>query len=413
VRIWDTANRRELVKISVDDPTHPHSISRVALAQYQQMLLVVNHRLRTLRLYRAVDGTEVEYPESEGQLGPFLKLPESTQLWSAAFAPGNEQVLSIGGDQLRLHELDRDLSAGRRLRLSFSPHGVVASASFSLDGKRVVSGSWDGTANIWDANSGQALVKLIGGHQSRINSARFSPDAESRYVLTAGEDGVAVLWEGSSGTQVRRFEGTGTGLTSASFSNDMTQFVTSGRDGRVRLWDVSQPAAPLRVLGSGSSAVYQAVFSPDGKQIASSGADNTARIWDSETGALLQSLSGHTAGVTSVAWTPDGRRLFTGSDDFSAKVWDPASGKELLTLAAHQREVASVAFASSKPHVLTGSLDGTAIVWRAAPWNTLPKVHASGYIPLPNSSRDGSSAENASVETETWRSKRGRFFGRG
>ena len=59
---------------------------------------------------------------------------------------------------------------------------------------------------IWDARSGKSRRKLVGKHTGRINGAIFSPDAESRWVLTAGSDGAAVLWDSASGDPVRRFD---------------------------------------------------------------------------------------------------------------------------------------------------------------------------------------------------------------
>ena len=58
----------------------------------------------------------------------------------------------------------------------FSPHGAVASAALSPDGKLVVTGSWDHSAKIWDAATGQAIRKLEGGHTGYVNTAEFSPD---------------------------------------------------------------------------------------------------------------------------------------------------------------------------------------------------------------------------------------------
>ena len=45
---------------------------------------------------------------------------------------------------------------------------------FSSDGERVITGSEDNIAIIWDANSGEALLKLA-GHTDAITSVDLQP----------------------------------------------------------------------------------------------------------------------------------------------------------------------------------------------------------------------------------------------
>ena len=40
--------------------------------------------------------------------------------------------------------------------------GVVLSVAFSADGSKVVSGSWDETVKIWNADSGEVIQTLSG-----------------------------------------------------------------------------------------------------------------------------------------------------------------------------------------------------------------------------------------------------------
>ena len=66
-------------------------------------------------------------------------------------------------------------------------------------GRRNVSASWDGTARIWDAATGQE-VRTLSGHgchsdnyQCHVNSAAYSPDGAQ--VVTASDDHSARIWD--------------------------------------------------------------------------------------------------------------------------------------------------------------------------------------------------------------------------
>ncbi len=71
-------------------------------------------------------------------------------------------------------------------------HGEgVVSASFSPDGKRVVTASEDKTARVWDADTGKPMGEPM-THGGRVDSASFSPDGER--VVTASSDKMARVW---------------------------------------------------------------------------------------------------------------------------------------------------------------------------------------------------------------------------
>ncbi len=52
---------------------------------------------------------------------------------------------------------------------------TVSRVAFSKDGKRIVSGSLDRTAKVWDATSGQEIVTFK-GHSNAVTDVAFSPN---------------------------------------------------------------------------------------------------------------------------------------------------------------------------------------------------------------------------------------------
>jgi len=73
--------------------------------------------------------------------------------------------------------------------------GPVTSVSVSPDGKRIVSGSWDNSLKVWDAQTGQETLTLE-GHSSYVTSVSFSPDGKR--IASGDNDRTVKIWDISS-----------------------------------------------------------------------------------------------------------------------------------------------------------------------------------------------------------------------
>ena len=77
--------------------------------------------------------------------------------------------------------------------------GMVIAASFSPDGRRIVTASEDKTARVWDAESGKPVGEPM-RHEGAVHAASFSPDG--RRIVTASYDKTARVWDAESGKPV-------------------------------------------------------------------------------------------------------------------------------------------------------------------------------------------------------------------
>ena len=64
--------------------------------------------------------------------------------------------------------------------------------AFSPDGTRIASASWDHTAKLWDAVTGQETLTLK-GHSGNVNGVAFSPDGNR--LVSARQDLTVKLWD--------------------------------------------------------------------------------------------------------------------------------------------------------------------------------------------------------------------------
>ncbi len=117
--------------------------------------------------------------------------------------------------------------------LTFEGHTLgVASASFSPDGSRIITGGYDQTAKIWNAKSGAEILTLK-RHTDFVTSASFSPDG-SRVVT--GDGRTAKVWDAKSGAEILTLKGHTGRVSSVSFSPDGSRVVTGG-DMTAKVWD--------------------------------------------------------------------------------------------------------------------------------------------------------------------------------
>ena len=76
---------------------------------------------------------------------------------------------------------------------------ILLLVGISTDGQRVVTGSKDKTAKVWDTESEDELLSLI-AHDDIVTSVGFSPDG--KWILTAGLDKKICIWNAVSGEKL-------------------------------------------------------------------------------------------------------------------------------------------------------------------------------------------------------------------
>ena len=97
----------------------------------------------------------------------------------------------------------------------------------------------DGTARIWDAGSGDELVKLV-GHTGGVTQATWNQD-ESKILTRSADDGTARIWDAGSGAELMKLEGDTGDVIQATWSQDKSKILIGSEDGTVRIWYTRMP----------------------------------------------------------------------------------------------------------------------------------------------------------------------------
>jgi WD40 repeat protein len=286
------------------------------------------------------------------------QIGHSNEITSVAFSPDGHQVLTGSYDgTARLW----DATTATLVRNFVGNFGPVNSVAFSPDGHQVLTGSYDNTARLWDAGTG-TLVRNFEGHSDQVASVAFSPDGHQ--VLTGSYDNTARLWDAGTGMLVRSFEGHSEGVNSVAFSPNGRHILTGSFERTARLWDAGTGTL-VRSFEGHSGFVISVAFSPEGRQILTGDTRGGAKLWDAATGKLVRSFKEHSEGVNSVAFSPDGRQVLTRADD-ATRLWDAATGALVRSIVAPFSLIESACFSPDGRQVLTSGRDSAAMLWDAA-----------------------------------------------
>jgi len=204
-----------------------------------------------------------------------------------------------------------DLETGRATVVFAGHLDAITSCAVSSDGRRVITGSDDGTARVWNA-TGRPLA-VYQGHNGGVPAVAFTVGGDS---LTGNADGTTRLWSEETGKVIRRFEG---GSPVSSLALQQGALVTGHVDGSCQLWDV-QSGARIRVFRHESS-ISGVVISNDGARLFAASSDRSLRVWNMS-GATLLTLRCPDA-VHALALNPDNTVLATGGDR-DVVLWESA-----------------------------------------------------------------------------------------
>jgi WD40 repeat protein len=339
--------------------------------------------------------------------------------WSAAAAVPIVAVAIVV--PLVLWQTQTDKTSDVQLRLAAAealntPHSftifqghddTVRDASFSRDGKLLVSASVDDTARIWrvPSSSGTGPLKplqiLKVGHP--LLSASFDPTA--RFVLTVGVDPAARVWDRQTGKVVAELRANDVDLDDASFSPDGGLVVTAGDDQTARVWDWRR-GRPLVVLGGtgspyGFGVTRRAVFSADGRIVATASDDGHVRLWDWRNHRILRTLRASKHGTAyDVALYGGSPLVVTAGQDGSTRVWDGRTGR--LRASLFTSEIANaVAVSPDGRLVAAQAAGGEARIWNWQARQVLELLRPGG-LERAQFSPDGQLVATPSYSKAVW-----------
>jgi F-box and WD-40 domain protein 1/11 len=185
--------------------------------------------------------------------------------------------------------------------------------------------SKDTTILVWDRHTGELVKKLL-GHRAPVNSVQLRGDL----VASACGDGIAKLWNITSGLCIKEFSSRDRGLACIEFSEDARTILAGGNDQVIYKFDANTGELVGEFDGHTGLVRSLHLDSANGR-IVSCSYDMSVKIFDAETGALLIDFPGWTTSWMLSAKS-DYRRIIATSQDSRAIIMDFGYGLDGIDL---------------------------------------------------------------------------------
>jgi eukaryotic-like serine/threonine-protein kinase len=262
----------------------------------------------------------------QGGPAPVVLVGHAGPVNTIAFSPNSKWIVSGGEDHtVRFWSI----VTGKALSVLNGHEAPVKEVAFSANSAYLGSAAADKVI-LWDTITGKQLRTVTDSEAATeangANGIAFS--ANGRYLATANLDGTARLWEVQTGKLVRTFKGQNAqALNSIAFSGDSKLLATGSSDSTATIWNIDTGAAFVTLTGH-TSSVNVVVFTADGRFVATGSEDGTARLWQRSDGKLVQTYN-QNAPVVAIGFTPDGQEIFVAGSDGNATAWGRANGQNL------------------------------------------------------------------------------------
>ncbi|MEK6237123.1 MAG: PEGA domain-containing protein, partial [Planctomycetales bacterium] len=245
------------------------------------------------------------------------------------------------------------------LFLTFSDHaGGVRSVAFSPDGIHVASAGDDGVARVWNLPDEKA-VHEFDAHPGGALCVAFS--ADGKRLISGGRDHAARLWDLETGMQIRAFEGHAGDVKHVFLDEADDRLTTVDAERSARVWTLSSGVQEsAAVVGNLQDRWSQ---DPTADFAISSGYDGHVRLWSLDEGTEIWRFPTPDRFVSSVVLGRKGARALTGGAKGDLRLWGIETKRELRRWAAHAGPIWTIDLAPDGEQAVSAGQDAKIRVW--------------------------------------------------
>lgn len=292
---------------------------------------------------------------------------KDTDIEGAEFSPDNIHVITRTSDygQVKFWNYHNGEEVDS-LRLYYKEHPFIRSATFSRNGKYMMTSTFDGVTRIYKnplipkPNKMDKLYEYKSATSISFNSngtaIEHSIDGHYRWFTINKSDSTCSL--------LLQEKNNGIHCTSQSLTGLIAVSYWGGKD-YIDIVDINNPVSETTIRLHNDVNKNSICISPYGTYVAIACNDSYVYIYNIKTGKFMPKLVGHSNGVITCKFSTDEKSLITTSYDHTCRIWDVKTGQEQFKY-LFTTELFDASMSSTKDKLIVSSWNGLHIIDIAA-----------------------------------------------
>ncbi|ORX91457.1 WD40 repeat-like protein [Basidiobolus meristosporus CBS 931.73] len=262
-----------------------------------------------------------------------------------------------------------DVYHERQCLRTFIGHSkAVRDITFSNDGRRFLTASYDRFVKLWDTETGQCIRSFT--TKKIPYCVKFNPDEDKQHIFLAGcSDKKIVQFDINTGEITQEYDQHLGAVNSITFVDENRRFVTTSDDKTLRAWEFDIPVVIKYIAEPYMHSMPSVSLHPNKKWLACQSLDNQIVVYGAKDRFRLNGkkrFTGHV--IAGYACQPnfsaDGRFIMSGDAEGKLWFWDWKTTKVLKRFKAHDSVLIGCEWHPQETSkVATCSWDGTIKYW--------------------------------------------------
>ena len=322
--IWDVLKKNIKTKLN----GHSKFVTSVAFSPLNSDLLISGSNDKTIRYWNLSSNTY-----KEKYYGAYVSniVFSKDGLWIAvAFEGKNIQIVNLESEKLN-----------KSIKNSDFGDSVIHSLDFSLDGKKIITGSFNGGVKVWCIKSGQ-LDTILDNNTESVHSVNYSLDGN---LIIAVSDNKLTVWDTtiSNLKMSVKYKTFNHGKIQYSLNSEI--FLSASKNGGIDIWDINTGFKIKNILNINNDLFEIFSLSPKGLLIASKKlSQNSVQIWHIESENLLFELSDITSEIINFKFSNNNSLIAISLANNTLQIWDFNKNEFVSELTSQKGKITSIDF---------------------------------------------------------------------